>query len=49
MGKNNNKKKEVTNFQKHRSRMDRLEYRLTVEEKKRLAKRKARQEEEENE
>lgn len=49
MGKNNSKRKEVTDFQKHQSRMDRLEHRLKVEEEKRLARRKARQEEKESE
>ena len=48
MGKNNSKRKDVTDFQKHQSRMDKLEHRLKVEEEKRLAKRKARQEEKEN-
>ena len=48
MGKNNSKRKEVTDFQKHQSRMDKLEHRLKVEEEVRLAKRKARQEEKEN-
>ena len=48
MGKNNSKRKEVTDFQKHQSRMDKLEYRLKVEEEKRLAKRRAKQEEKEN-
>ena len=49
MGKNNSKRKEVTDFQKHQSRMDKLEHRLKVEEEKRLARRKARQEEKESE
>ena len=48
MGKNNSKRKEVTDFQKHQSRMDKLEHRLKVEEEKRLAKRRTRQEEKEN-
>lgn len=48
MGKNNSKRKEVTDFQKHQSRMDKLEHRLKVEEEKRFAKRKAKQEEKEN-
>ena len=49
MGKNNSKRKEVTDFQKHQSRMDKLEHRLKVEEEKRLAKRKARNAEKESE
>ena len=48
MGKNNSKRKEVTDFQKHQSRIDKLEHRLKVEEENRLAKRRARQEEKEN-
>lgn len=48
MGKNNSKRKEVTNFQNHQSRMDKLEHRLKVEEEKRLAKRRAKQGEKEN-
>lgn len=48
MGKNNSKRKEVTDFQKHQSRMDKLEHRLKVEEEERLAKRRARQVEKEN-
>lgn len=48
MGKNNSKRKEVTDFQKHQSRMDKLEHRLKVEKEKRLAKRRAKQEEKEN-
>lgn len=48
MGKNNSKRKEVTDFQKHQSRMGKLEHRLKVEEEERLAKRRARQEEKEN-
>lgn len=48
MGKNNSKRKEVTDFQKHQSKMDKLEHRLKVEEEERLAKRRARQEEKEN-
>ena len=49
MGKNNSKRKEVTDFQKHQSRMDKLEHRLKVEEEERLAKRKARNAEKESE
>ena len=48
MGKNNSKRKEVTDFQKHQSRMDKLEHRLKVEEEERFAKRKAKQKEKEN-
>ena len=48
MGNNNSKRKEVTDFQKHQSKMDKLEHRLKVEEEKRLAKRRARQEEKRN-
>ena len=48
MGKNDSKRKEVTDFQNHQSRMDKLEHRLKVEEEKRLAKRRAKQEEKEN-
>ena len=48
MGKNNSKRKEVTDFQKHQSRMDKLEHRLKVEEEERLSKRRARQVEKEN-
>ena len=48
MGKNNSKRKEVTDFQNHQSRMDKLEHRLKVEEENRLAKRRAKQEEKEN-
>lgn len=48
MGKNNSKRKEVTDFQKHQSRMDKLEHRLKVEEEERLAKRRARQVKKEN-
>lgn len=49
MGKNNSKRKEVTDFQKHQSRMDKLEHRLKVEEEKRIARRKARNAEKESE
>ena len=45
MGKNNSKRKEVTDFQKHQSRIDKLEHHLKVEEEKRLSKRRAKQEE----
>ena len=48
MGKNNSKRKEVTDFQKHQSRMDKLEHRLKVEEEERFAKRRAKQKEKEN-
>ena len=48
MGKNSSKRKEVTDFQKHQSRINKLEHRLKVEEEKRLAKRRAKQEEKEN-
>lgn len=48
MGKNNSKRKEVTDFQKHQSRMDKLEHRLKVEEEERFAKRRAKQREKEN-
>ena len=49
MGKNNSKRKEVTDFQKHHGRMDKLEHRLKVEEEKRIARRKARNAEKESE
>lgn len=44
MGKNNSKRKEVTDFQRHESRMAKLEHRLKKEEEARLRMRKARQE-----
>ena len=43
------KKTEKTEYQKHQSRIAKLEYRLKKEEEKRLAKRKSRNVEKENE
>ena len=39
MGRNKSKRKEVTEFQRHESRMDKLAYRLKKEEEERMRRR----------